>query len=174
MYAFIDIETNGTDYNYHEAIEIGIVVGDEEFECSLPFQLSRSNPEALEVNGWGKREFAPLWDPKHAAANIWSLTRDCYLVGQNVRFDERFVDNFLRAQGFIPEWNFRLVELSSLIAGVQGLMPPIKTGEIIEITGITNDASHTALGDARWDKKVFEWCLDQTDKRHMSEQWRDE
>lgn len=169
MYAFIDIETNGTDYNYHEAIEIGIVVGDEEFECSLPFQLSRSTPKALEVNGWGKREFAPLWDPMNAAVQIASITEGCHLVGQNVRFDERFVDNFLRSHGLTPRWNFRLVELSSLVAGVQGLMPPIKTGEIIEITGITNDASHTALGDARWDKKVFDWCMGKSGNRDWSD-----
>jgi DNA polymerase III epsilon subunit-like protein len=169
MYAFIDIETNGTDYNYHEAIEIGIVVGDEEFECSLPFQLSRSNPKAMEVNGWGKREFAPLMHPIDAAVQIAAFTDNCYLVGQNVRFDERFVDNFLRAQGVIPQWNFRLVELSSLVAGVQGLMPPIKSSEITAITGIENKYKHTALGDAKWDRDIFNWCMGKSGNRD----WRD-
>lgn len=169
MYAFIDIETNGTNYNYHEAIEIGIVVGKEEFECSLPFQLSRSNPKALEVNGWGKREFAPLMHPQDAVAQIWSLTQDCYLVGQNVRFDERFVESLMRAHGIVPEWNFRLVELSSLVAGVQGLMPPIRSSEITAITGIENKYKHTALGDAKWDRDIFQWCMDQAG----NPEWKD-
>lgn len=169
MYAFIDIETNGTDYNYHEAIEIGIVVGNKEFECSLPFAVSRSNPKAMEVNQWGKRQFAPMADPFIAALDILDLTKDCYLVGQNVRFDERFVDNFLRAQGRIPEWNFRLVELSSLVAGVQGLMPPVKSSEITAITGIENKYKHTALGDAKWGRDTFNWCMGKSGNRDWKE-----
>lgn len=164
MYAFLDIETNGTNYDYHETIEIGLIVGVTEFECSLPFMVSRSDPKALEVNGFGVRKFAPMMDPADAVDCMYELLSEeepTYLVGQNIRFDERFIETLFKSQGYdkMP-WNFRLVELSSFVAGVLGLMPPVKSGEIIERTGIHNNSKHTALGDAQWDKEVFEWALD--------------
>ncbi len=156
-YAFVDIETSGVDPEFHEMIECGIILENpyREAQFSLPFMLTKANPKALEVNGWGKREFAPEMEPREAAGLVWNLLKDKYLVGQAVQFDAAFLRAFLLAHGYFPSWNFRLVELSALASGHLGLEPPIKSELISEKLGISNEDKHTALADAKWDREVF-------------------
>lgn len=156
-YVFLDIETSGLNPQYHEVIEVGYVMEDgHEVEFSLPFSEQRASAEALQVNGWGTRPFAPLLDPREARGLLQDDLDGVYLVGQQTYFDAMFLKHFLNE----AVWNFRLVELSSLVAGAVGIMPPMKSEQIMEFTGIQNPDRHGALADARWNKKVFEWFKD--------------
>lgn len=157
MYVFLDIETSGLNPQYHEVIEVGYVMEDgREVEFSLPFSEQRADAKALAVNGWGVRPFAPLLDANSARNTLRDDLDGAYLVGQQIHFDATFLKEFLNE----VVWNFRLVELSSLVAGAVGIMPPMKSEQITQLTGVANTGKHTALADAQWNKRVFDWWKD--------------
>src|ERR1044072_4603431 len=115
VYVFLDIETTGTNPDIHEMIEVGYVTAaGAEVGFSLPFDEAVADPEALEVNGWGKREFAPVITYKAAIERLSRDLKDAYVVGQQIHFDMGFMREFFKAMHVEPVWNFRSVELSSL------------------------------------------------------------
>ena len=161
---FLDLETSGLDPVEHEPIEFGIVGPDTfEWTFSVPFDLGKASPEALEVNGWGAREFAPPWGsgtPIEAAVSLHSHLSGRVLVGNGVHFDAAMVREFIRrhAPALNPApWDYRLVDLKSLAAGRIGVDPrDLSTAAIGRHFGVPlPDDAHTAIVDARWNRDLF-------------------
>lgn len=160
---FLDIETSGLDPNYHEPIEVGMVTDDPdagymEVEFSLAFDASRASPEALEINGFGQRQLAPLqsdrdagailmrwfgWDeipdeeatdaegPGADTVHVWIKQNPVILVANHVAFDASFLAAWMRRQNLPVPWGKHAWDLPSLMAGRLGLAPPVSTGDII-------------------------------------------
>jgi DNA polymerase III subunit alpha, Gram-positive type len=153
-YVFVDLETSGTVPGHHEIIEIGMVTDDgAEFECSLDFDIDKASPKALEVNGWGQREFAPkinIFEAKTAVQNFWM---DLLPVVNNPGFDISFLRAWLCPEDIAC--SYTAVDLKSLVAGKLGIAPPLQTSQVVKHFGIGNPAKHTALGDARWNMHLF-------------------
>jgi DNA polymerase III alpha subunit (gram-positive type) len=159
--AFVDLETSGLDPLTHEIIEAAVIVDEDgvvtaEFECSLPFDEAKAHPRALEVNGWGKREFPPQMKPSEAAARIAALTDGAFFVGNCPWFDDAFLKALFRQHDVAPSWHYHLVDVENLIAGKLGLVPPWDSETVSAAVGIPVPADqHGAMPDARWSRDLY-------------------
>ena len=184
----VDVETTGLDPVKHELIEVGLVfrTGQDpsdadaptrEESFSLAFDVEAADPKALEVNGYGKRNFARLVNPVYAAGFLRSILDDAHLVGKNPQFDGAFLAAFIAKAGphtKTPPWHHRMVDVGTLAWGwYNGVelggrnedpltedfwdTPPNveQTAKLLGVPLPEGDA-HTALGDARWAFKAME------------------
>lgn len=163
-YAFLDIETTGLDPQQHAVIEVGYILEDsdsgEEYarrEVSLEFDPTYADPKALEVNGWGKREFAPVMEKPRFAQLLHLDLTDVEVIGNNVQFDMMFLSTFLKEHGLQPSWRYHVVDLKAIAGGALGLKPPWKTDDLCAQlkTATPGDRAHTAMGDAEWNREFF-------------------
>jgi DNA polymerase III epsilon subunit-like protein len=107
---------------------------------------------------------------------VWSvihLLRDAVMVGSNPAFDASFLRTFLDA----APWHYRTVDIATLAAGYRlgqaasgayggdflfkGDYPtlPYSSRRLSQAVGVEPpgpDTAHTALGDARWARDVFD------------------
>lgn len=174
--AHIDIETTGLDADRHEIWEVGLVL--EDTEATVPVSehhwfvpvhhLGTADPTALGIGGFYERH--PAGDnesdtgkgatyPLSFARQFEALTRGATLVGANVRFDERFLDKYLKEHGAVPGWYFRLCDVEALGQGKLRLPLPMglaKTAAQLEVPN-TYEA-HTALDDAKLSRDVY-WTI---------------
>lgn len=161
----VDIETSGLDPLVHEVIEIGMVshMG-EEWECSLPFDLNKASPKALEVNGWGTREFAPLVQPMEAINMLHKLfyNTGVLIVASPAHFDVGFLGALCSNHTFQPPWGHRsVIDLKSFACARLGVLTDLKNSEIARLFDIPEpEDKHTALADARWTARLFRAVLD--------------
>lgn len=158
MIHFIDIETTGLNPAYHEMIEFGMVTLDpttyEAFdtEFSLPFDPERADPKALEVNGFGARDFAPLISPEEAATLLdASILRSDFVVAWHSHFDFGFLNQFYHRVGGRTPWSHsNVLDMPSLVLARRGIIQPGRTATLMPLTGVLEgDDKHTALADAR-------------------------
>ena len=113
------------------------------------------------------------------------LTRGLTLVGANPAFDERALWKLLRENGECPLWHYRSICVSALAAGwlagvrhdaaelpsgepsdaqmehevnVGIATPPWNSNDLSRAVGVDPDDfdRHTALGDAKWARAVYE------------------
>lgn len=167
MRAFLDIETSGLDPFEHEIIEVAYlleradVLGARTVQFSLLFDHSKAETMALEVNGWGTREFAPLIkDHREAAAKLAFDLKDAIIVGNAVHFDTEFITHFIRRYAPALDsrpWDHRLVDLKSLAAGRIRIDPAELNSDAIGRhfgVPLPRDA-HSALADARWNRELY-------------------
>lgn len=161
--AFLDIETTGLNPLEHEILEVGIILRpeypdkpEEKIHFSLPIDLTKASEKALEVNGFIERR-AALKEieraPGVAKALLYDRLRDALIVGNNVQFDLRFIEQFL---GLAP-WFYTPLDLKVYAAGRCGLKLPASTKFLEELAGtkVGKDA-HSALVDAKWNVRVYD------------------
>jgi hypothetical protein len=87
------------------------------------------------------------------------LTANLHLVGMVPSFDEERLRKLLKANGVLPRWHYHIVDCEALIAGKLGIEPPWKSEDLSRMVGVEPPSGadrHTALGDARWAKAIFE------------------
>jgi hypothetical protein len=157
--AFVDTETTGLDPDLHEIWEVGLIIGEHEWAWRLPVDLGRADPVALRIGGFHVRGLDGKWATKQEfARDFATLTRGLHLAGAVVSFDEERLRKLLRANGACPEWHYHLVDVENLAAGKLGLAPPWDSEALSAMVGVdpTRFARHTALGDARWAKAIYE------------------
>lgn len=165
---FVDCETTGLDPDRHEIWEVALLgPTGQESAWILDVDLGRADPRALEIGRFHDRHprghFKTLDDEwmitDHAtfAADFARRTRGLHLAGAVVSFDEERLRKLLRANGACPEWNYHLVDVEALAAGKAGLAPPWKSDDLSRSVGINPGefARHTALGDARWARAIY-------------------
>jgi hypothetical protein len=133
-----------------------------------------------EVMSWAADVPSANW----FARSFAKLTAGKHLVGAVISFDEERLRKLLRANGARPDWHYHLVDVEALVAGeiaartdcastfggvvpghvADGLWvqvkptPPWNSNELSLAVGV-NPADfdrHTALGDARWAKALYE------------------
>lgn len=166
---FVDTETTGLDPLLHEVWEFAGIAADHDPDAGLlvvhqvvhldvPTGLANADGTALRIGGYyGRRHQGRLpgvsRPPAHAAAEQIALAvADRNLVGVNPAFDAAFLGALLRRHGQAPAWNYHLIDLIALAAGVKQAAPPWKSTDLAETFGVTvdDDERHTALGDASW------------------------
>lgn len=178
--AFVDTETTGLDADRHEIWEVGLIVDEQEYLWHLPVDLGRADPIALKIGGFhgrygpGKGEHlrgARVTPLPQFATEFAGMTRGRHLVGAIVSFDEERLRKLLRANGACPEWHYHIMDVEALAVGwlaansswrtEEGALPvvlPWNSDDLSRSVGVAPEMfdKHTAMGDARWAKAIFE------------------
>lgn len=168
---FIDTETTGLEPDRHEVWEIGLIRGDtgEEIQWAIRPDLSKADPGALRINRFYERVPASWSSPHYVAERLAILTAGKHLVGAVPSFDAAFLERFLRRYGQAPAWHYHLVDVEALAVGRLTAMvtheagiplrPPWDSRALSRALGIPEQPAadkHTALGDARWAKAIYD------------------
>jgi DNA polymerase III epsilon subunit-like protein len=112
---------------------------------------------------------------REVVAAVMDVLRGAVLVGSNPGFDDRFLRKFLGPGS--AQWHYRPVDVATLVAGarfgmasvIRAALPlvgskdvptfPFSSREMSRFVGVeppSDDVAHTALGDARWARDVFD------------------
>ncbi len=185
--AFVDCETTGLDPDYHEIWEVGLITpvvgatgaenGWNEQIWQLPVDLSKADPMALNIGRFHDRrllgiDLVPL---AVFAAEFARDTRGLHLAGACVSFDAERLWQLLRNNGECPMWHYHLIDVEVLAAGCLAgrpscddsppPAPPWRSTDLSRAVGVDPDDfdRHTALGDARWAKAIYEAVMGQED-----------
>lgn len=119
--------------------------------------LSPNGPERLDFLGLGKQLVRAL--------------DGTVLIGSNPAFDAAFLGRFLRVHP-LP-WHYRVIDVATLAAGyvharhghaledgeLEAVTHPWSSYQLSRAVGVeppSKDAAHTALGDARWARDVYD------------------
>lgn len=177
---FTDCETTGLDIFNHEVWEMAFILWDgENWEETVfkvwPSNLTAADPMALSINGFYTRPELRSgesdWD---AVGNVvdWMAYNLAgkHLIGACPWFDDRFYQKFMLTYNHVPTWHYHLIDVEALAIGFLAgrlfekdgetleLPLPWKSNWIAEQLGMYRvpGGRHTALGDAREVKQVFE------------------
>lgn len=158
---------------------------DTEYEFRIRPDLTNADPKALEINRYHERTSAEDWhwdDRRAAAARLYSLLNGAVIVGSNPAFDAEMLTHLFGRYYENPRpWHYRTIDVTTLAAGalygrasewtrkdgdaswygkVAGAIGwPWKSYEVsrhVEVDPPAKDVAHTALGDARWARDVFD------------------
>ena len=183
--AFVDTETTGLDPFLHDAWEIAVIRRegghDTEHVYRIQPDLTNAHPKALEINRYHERTGSPDWhwdDRETAARRLYGLLNGAVMVGSNPAFDAEMLAHLLGRYYPQPKpWHYRVVDVATLAAGFRwgqaasnayggdflfpGDFPalPYSSYTLSRAVGVeppAADVAHTALGDARWARDVWD------------------
>lgn len=162
MYAILDIETTGGQFNEEGITEIAIYKYDGH-EIVDQF-ISLVNPEipiqpfVVKLTGINNAMLTAAPKFFEVAKRIIEMTNDCVLVAHNADFDYRILRTEFRRLGY--DFNQRTlctVELSKKLLPEQ---PSHSLGKLVRALGIPMADRHRASGDAMATVKLFKMLLD--------------
>lgn len=176
--AFVDCETLGLNASRHPIWEIAIILPDRDEEHvwqirPYPSEMADADPIAVTISGFDDR-----YDDETALRKIESLDRFSellsgrHIVGAVPSFDEERLRHMHIVYRGMPDrfpWHYHLIDVEALAVGfAQGtwtdpyLPLPWDSHQLGAMLGVepTPEAErHTALGDARWARRMFEACM---------------
>ena len=163
MYAILDIETTGGQYNEEGITEIAIYKFDGH-EVVDQF-ISLVNPEkpiqpfVVKLTGINNAMLRSAPKFYEVAKRIIEMTEDCVVVAHNASFDYRILQTEFRRLGFrFHKQTLCTVELSKkLLPGHESY----SLGKLVRALGIPMADRHRASGDAMATVKLFKMLLAQ-------------
>ena len=167
MYAIVDIETTGGEYNEEGVTEIAIYKFDgikvvDQF-ISLVNPLKEIQPFVVKLTGINSKMLCNAPKFHEVAKRIVEITKDCILVAHNASFDYRVLKKEFSRLGFNYErQTICTVKLSKILLPDQ---PSYKLGNLIRSLGIPFSDQHRAHGDAKVTLKLFEILLEKDVKK---------
>lgn len=161
MYAVLDIETTGGQFNEEGITEIAIYKFDgnqivDQF-ISLVNPEMEIQPFVVKLTGINTSmlRLAPKF--YEVAKRIIEITENCVLVAHNAEFDYRVLRNEFKRLGYEYSRNtLCTVELSQKLLPD---MPSYSLGKLVRSLGIPIADRHRANGDAMATEKLFELLL---------------
>ncbi len=177
MYAILDIETTGGQYNEEGITEIAIYQFDGQ-QVTDQF-ISLVNPEipiqpfVVKLTGINNEmlRLAPKFF--EVAKRIIEITQNCILVAHNATFDHRILKTEFNRLGY--DFDIKTlctVELAKILIPDQ---PSYSLGKLVQALGIPMADRHRANGDAMATVKLFKMLLDKdTNKTIVSNQIKTE
>lgn len=162
MYAILDIETTGGQFNEEGITEIAIYKFDGH-EVVDQF-ISLVNPEipiqpfVIKLTGINNAMLRTAPKFFEVAKRIIEITNDCIVVAHNASFDSRILRTEFRRLGYdfqVP--TICTVELAQRLIPEQ---PSYSLGKLVRALGIPMADRHRASGDALATVKLFKMLLD--------------
>jgi hypothetical protein len=169
---YVDTETTGL-LAHHDVFEIAMIKGDEEVVIWLPVDLSKADPDALRINRFYERQKEGYekyrMKGEDGAWKIAEFTSGCTLAGIVPSFDATMVSGTLLKHGLRPAWNYWIRDVVTFAAGSLGLRGKTNSRIVSEALGAAMPDErevHTAIGDARWAKRIDTKALELTSEDH--------
>lgn len=162
MYAILDIETTGGQFNEEGITEIAIYRFDGH-EVVDQF-ISLVNPEipiqpfVVKLTGINNAMLRSAPKFFEVAKRIIEITQDCIIVAHNASFDYRILRTEFRRLGYTFDCKtLCTVELAKVLMPEQ---PSYSLGKLVRSLGIPMADRHRASGDALATVKLFKMLLD--------------
>lgn len=162
MYAILDIETTGGQFNEEGITEIAIYRFDGH-EIVDQF-ISLVNPEkpiqpfVVKLTGINNAMLQSAPKFYEVAKRIIEMTQDCIIVAHNAQFDYRILRTEFSRLGYnFERQNLCTVELAKKLIPEQ---PSYSLGKLVRALGIPMADRHRASGDALATVKLFKMLLD--------------
>ena len=151
--------------------------GGWEVTWQLPIEEAKADPFALNLSGYWDRRAAVRMSPGPFARMFRDLVGTRHIVGAVPSFDEERLRRLLEAQGVLHRWHYHPIDVEALAAGYlhgYGLasaevvggshVPPAipwRSEDLSRAVGVdpSDFDRHTALGDARWAKAIYQAVL---------------
>lgn len=132
-------------------------------------QFYERHPDAMAFTPTGEnpKPRAMAHSSRTAAREIARLCQGATVVGSNPSFDTERLGRLLRRHGIAPTWNYRPIDVHTLMAAHLALTDPTctslanwadtKTDQMAEWLEVepAGHARHTALGDAQWCERIW-------------------
>lgn len=137
-------------------------------------QIERADPESLEINNFYDRYNAySALSPANVAHQVNDFCRGAILAGLCIDFDVRTLEDFVRAHGLIPSWDYHILDLRTLATGylagvnlnepVPVFMSQTDLADTLPVEQQTEDSEHTAIGDAEFNASILKYLLGEED-----------
>lgn len=162
MYAILDIETTGGQFNEEGITEIAIYKFDGH-EIVDQF-ISLVNPEipiqpfVIKLTGINNEMLRSAPKFFEVAKRILEMTNDCVLVAHNADFDYRILRTEFRRLGY--DFNIKTLCTVALSQRLLPEQPSHSLGKLVRALGIPMADRHRASGDAMATVKLFKMLLD--------------
>ncbi len=169
MYAILDIETTGGQFNEEGITEIAIYRYDGH-EVTDQF-ISLVNPEipiqpfVVKLTGITNAMLRSAPKFHEVAKRIVEITKDCIIVAHNAPFDYRILRTEFRRLGYdFQSPTLCTVELAQKLLPEQ---PSYSLGKLVRSLGIPMADRHRATGDAMATVKLFRLLLDRDTSKQI-------
>ncbi len=174
---YVDSETLGLDADVHPIWEVGLITELGEEHCwqlqITQREIDLAHPKALEISGFHERyDRKKAIDPWEFCLEFDDLTKGVHLVGAVILFDEERLRRMFWKEGMTPSWHYHVICVEALAVGYlcgsfvsngdydrRGIVPlPWNSKDLSRRLGVDPDQfeEHTALGDARWARAIYE------------------
>ena len=169
MYAILDIETTGGQYNEEGITEIAIYKYDgtqivDQF-ISLVNPEKPIQPFVVKLTGINNAMLRSAPKFHEVAKRIIEITQECILVAHNAEFDYRILRTEFRRLGYpFESKTICTVELSKLLIPDQ---ESYSLGKLVRALGIPMADRHRANGDALATTKLFQLLLDKDVEKNI-------
>lgn len=171
---FLDTETTSLDRRKRQIWDIAYIIRDEthddiERQFYLDPPMKNADPMSLKIGGYWNRH--PNWtkkSPKGVVTAEYSVARrvaqdllNATIIGAVPSFDEETLYRFLRECGITGPWHYHLIDIESMAAGALRWQPPYNFDKVLAEFGLgyNKDERHTALGDARMVRDLYDKIL---------------
>lgn len=184
--AILDTETVTLDPGPDVIWEVAIIVRgtagqDHEWLFQLAPNMNMADEAALRVSGFRKRYVVPdgveglAWTPVNrvrptlvsreaAARSMCHLLTGRHVVGVGPWFDTQRLELLFAEYGLVPGWHYHLLPAEALAIGWlrahgHDVQLPFRSDAVALALGVpppTGDTRHTALGDARWARDIYD------------------
>lgn len=174
---FLDTETTGLEPDA-DVWEVGAIIRDTgQHDVEVQFFVEHDEAKAARLPEPFLSDYRARYDPaaaitrEEAASRVAAMTSGANVVGAVPNFDTERLAPLLRAADYEPGWHYHLIDVENLAVGYlansggqfsswHSLMPPWDSDTLSRALGVEppkqGEGRHTALGDARWCRAVFD------------------